>query len=91
MEEKIVYSVEEYSDISENDCISYQNMYNSEYPTIEDRMSPDQAKERLLCVTDKMKIFIARLLLSEGSKLIGLIIVRQTKKREIYPLVFNGY
>ena len=54
-------------------------------------MSPDQAKERLLCVTDKMKIFIARLLLSEGSKLIGLIIVRQTKKREIYPLVFNGY
>lgn len=85
MEERIVYSIDSYIDINEDDCVNYQHMYNSEYPKIIDRASLQDCKNRLLDTEKPAKIFTARSIQSEGSKLIGLIIVRPKKGEENIP------
>ncbi len=85
MDERIAYSVEDYTNIDEEDCTVYQNMFNSEYPTILDRVTIEYAKRRLLNIDDKIKIITARNITSEGSKLVGLMIIRQSKKEKLVP------
>ncbi len=85
MEERIAYSIEDYSNISEEDCVTYQAMFNSEYPTLISGATIEYAKERLLNLDSNIKLFTARLISSEGSKLVGLLIVRQSEKENFVP------
>ena len=87
MEERIVYSVDYYTDINEDDCLNYQHMFNAEYPTIIKRATLDYCKERLLNTENPVRIFTARSIQSEGSKLIGLIVVRQKDGAEEVPWI----
>ncbi|MCE7742179.1 MAG: GNAT family N-acetyltransferase [Candidatus Heimdallarchaeota archaeon] len=85
MGERIAYSVEDYSYISENDCKIYQNMFNSEFPTAIDRATIEYAKRRLLTLDDSIKIFTARVITSNDTKLVGIGIVRQSEKEDFVP------
>jgi GNAT superfamily N-acetyltransferase len=86
MEERIVYSVESYADISEVDCENYQTMFNSEYPILISRATLQDCKDRLLDTKKPTRIFTARSIKSEGSRLVGLIIVKpEHEKQENIP------